>query len=224
MPSIVKRRLCGLRNQARADDGLTLVELILVVVVFGILSSMVLGFFVSANKSVATTSSTSQMTQAAANIMNELSRVIRSGTPNIVTGGSQDPVFLSASAQSLSMYSYVDANAVSTTPFLVQFTIDSTTGQVVEKRWPAIAGAAGLFTFNTANQPSLTRILPGRILSTSAIFTYLDANGAALTVGTNLAQRALVRSVTVNVTLQAASASAVTLQNTVGIPNASTGN
>jgi hypothetical protein len=122
------------------------------------------------------------------------------------------------------MYSYVDANAVSTTPFLVQFAIDSATGQVVEKRWPAIRGSTGLFTFNTANQPSLTRTLPGRILSTSVLFSYLDVNGNVLTVGT-AAQRALVRSVTVNVTLPAASAgSAVVLQNTVGIPNASTGN
>ncbi|MCU1525668.1 MAG: hypothetical protein JWO18_2562 [Microbacteriaceae bacterium] len=218
MPQIVKHRLSGLGHRARSDDGVTLIELIVVIVVFGILSSMVLGLFVSANKSVATTSSTSQKTQAAANVMNELSRVIRSGTPNPITGGTQDPVFLSASAQSLSMYSYVDANAVSTTPFLVQFSIDSATGQVLEKRWPASVGATGLFSFNTTAQPSLTRTLPGRILSTSSLFTYLDVNGNALTVGTNAAQRALVRSVTVTVSLQSASA-AVTLQNTVGIPN-----
>jgi hypothetical protein len=124
------------------------------------------------------------------------------------------------------MYSYVDSNVITTTPFLVTFSINATTGQLLEKRWPAIVGSTGLFTFDQTKTPTLTRTLPGRI--TGNLFSYANSSGALAipSGGFSGAQLGQINSVTVTVTLQASNNStiqAATLQNTVGMPNLNLG-
>jgi prepilin-type N-terminal cleavage/methylation domain-containing protein len=225
---VLRRRL----TVARDDAGMSLVELLVSIIVFGILGSMVLSLWLAANKSVVSTSGNDLNTQAAGNLISEVSRVVRGGATNAITGGNQSAAFVSATPSSITMYSYVDSDPVTTTPVLVQFTINATTGQLQEKRWPAIVGTTGLFTFNQANTPTLSRTLPGRITSASqsTLFTYYQAGSAtplAFTSGALLpAQLALVDSVTVSVTLQASSNTTIqpaTLSNTVGMPNLNLG-
>jgi prepilin-type N-terminal cleavage/methylation domain-containing protein len=227
MIAALRRRLMV----AKHDSGMSLVELLVSIIVFGILGSMVLSLWVASNKSVISTSGNDLNTQSAGNLVSEVSRVIRGGTTNPVSGGAIANALVSATASSITMYSYVDSNAVTTTPFLVQFSIDPATGQLQERRWPAIVSTTGLFTFDQTKTPTLFRTLPGRITSPGTLFSYPDpaspgnnlpfSNGALSP--TNLA---VVNSVTVSVTLQASSNSTiqpVTLSNTVGMPNLNLG-
>jgi prepilin-type N-terminal cleavage/methylation domain-containing protein len=210
---------------ARHDAGMSLVELLVSIIVFGILGSMVLSLWVASNKSVVSTSGNDLNTQSAGNLISEVSRVIRGGTTNPITGGLQASAFVTATATSMSLYSYVDSNVVTTTPFLVQFSINST-GQLQEQRWPAIVGSTGLFTFDQTKTPVLTRILPGKI--TGNLFSYANASGtiAIPSGGFTGAQLGQINSVTVTVTLQASGNPTIqpaTLQNTVGMPNLNLG-
>jgi type II secretory pathway pseudopilin PulG len=221
MGGALRRRLSG----AQGDEGISLVELLVTMIVFGVLSAVVINLYISATRSVNATSSSSQNTQAAGNIMNELSRVIRSATDNPVTGGGSNPAISNGTSRSLSLYSYVDANAITTLPSYVQFTVDATTGQIHEQRWPAKVSSTGLFTFDTSKAPSFSRILPGRIATSSTLFSYLGANGTPMVVATSgltAAQQNATTSITVNVVVQVSndpSALPATLQNSVGMPN-----
>jgi prepilin-type N-terminal cleavage/methylation domain-containing protein len=224
--------IAALRRRLRVannDAGMSLVELLVSIIVFGILGSMVLSMWVASNKSVVSTSGNDLNTQSAGNLVNEVSRVIRGGTTNPTTGGGEDAALISATPSSITMYSYVDSNVVTTTPFLVNFSIDPATGQLQEKRWPATVGTTGLFTFDQTKAPTLSRTLPGKITSPSTLFSYADATPTTLpfTGGVlSATNRAAATSVTITVTLQASSNSTVkpaTLQNTVGMPNLNLG-
>jgi prepilin-type N-terminal cleavage/methylation domain-containing protein len=211
-----------LRMTARGSEaGITLVELMVAMVVFGVLSAIVVSLYTATNKSVLSTSTSDQNTQAAGNTMNELTRVIRAGTTNPTTGGGEAAALVSVSSNALTMYSYVDSSALTTSPFLVQFTINSANGQLVEKRWPASTDVNGLFTFDSTKTPSLTRTFPGK-LSATALFAYSDLNGASLGGTVAPANLDNVVSVGVTITTQTSTNTTIkpaTLQNTVGLPN-----
>jgi prepilin-type N-terminal cleavage/methylation domain-containing protein len=220
------------RVQVRgAQAGVTLVELMVAMIVFGILSSMVISFYLASNRSVVATSTTDQNTQAAANVMNELTRVIHGATTNPVSGGGENAAIVSATTSpvSLTLYSYVDSSALNPTPFEVQFTLNAS-NNLVEKRWPASVDANGIFTFNIANTPSLTRIFPGTLSNTSTLFAYQNGGVAVpapitggLTVVSGVTSVAAgVDSVIVSVsnkTSNDTTANPVSLKNTIGMPN-----
>jgi prepilin-type N-terminal cleavage/methylation domain-containing protein len=227
----IRRRLAIQKK----DAGVTLVELMVAMLVFGILSAIVVSLYTAANKSVLSTSNNDQNTQAAGNAMAELTRVIRGATTNPVTGGSETPAFPTiegtltpATSNSLLLYSYVDSSALTPTPYLVQFTIDGTTGQLDEKRWAATTDSTGLFSFPAiTTTPSFTRTFPGKITSTAAapLFSYLDnSNPTPVVLGGTVASGDLdnIAAVTVTIVSQSSTNSTIkpaTLQNTVGLPN-----
>lgn len=211
------------------ERGISLIELLVTMLVLGILSAIVVSLFLSTTKSVALGASTHQNTSTASNVMNEVSRVIRSGTALPETGGTTKPAFVAASTEKISMYSFVDADAVAPKPVLVELAIDSTTRQLTEKRWAARVNASGFWFFDSASVLISTRTLPGQIVgpgsSASPVFTFLKADqtplpftAAALTT----AQLAEVASVRVTLSVRdggSGTSDPVMLTNTVGIPN-----
>jgi prepilin-type N-terminal cleavage/methylation domain-containing protein len=227
----IRRRMSVHGSQA----GITLVELMVAMIVFGILSAIVVSLYTATNKSVLSTSSSDQNTQAAGNVMNELTRVIRGATTNPTSGGGESSALLTATPTVLALYSYVDSSALSPSPFLVQFTINSANGQLVEKRWPASTDSNGIFTFDSTKTPSLTRTFPGK-LSAPVLFAYYGLNnvplgnpvaGSSATLSpTSITKLGsdldLVVAITVTVTSQSSTNTTIkpaTLQNTVGMPN-----
>ena len=218
----VKRRL-------RDEDGMSLSELIVVMMVTGIVLAAVSTFFV--NIAVVTTNANTATTRTnvAANIMNEMSKVIRTSSNNAIAGSDDpDPAIVSATASGLTVYSYVDTSPTAPAPTKVTFRVDSN-GIVFEDRIKgSLSGSYYVFTGATT-----TRNLGGPIIPTS-LFSYLDTGNATVIPGASgltLAQRNTVASIQVVVTIAnnsttggtAPSATAgnspIILQNTIGMPN-----
>jgi prepilin-type N-terminal cleavage/methylation domain-containing protein len=217
-------RLAQLRNRLAAQDGMSLMELIVAIMVTSIVLAIVGSMFVNVAKITSNSSATTTRTGTAANVMNEISTVIRPAVNNPVAGNDDaDPAIVSGTALALTIYSFVDASPAAPAPTKVAFRIDAQ-GNVVEDRWTAVAsGAFWVFTGTV-----FTRTLGGPVQSpagTDPLFVYLDDLGAVLTPGTSgltLAQREAVASVrvTVNIANQPTTGSdPIVVVNTFGMPN-----
>lgn len=238
--------LSRLRGSDR-ESGFTLVELLVAIVVLAILLTIVGSLFLTSVRTVSASEATGQATGTASNAINELSRVIRSGTPNAVVGQLlPDPPFVAATTESLTMYSYVDSytgpGSTQVRPLLVQFSLDGAR-RLVEKRWVPSTSDPGYFVFPTpVSNPTTTPVysaptrsaltIAGPIAATPSspagsapLFSYLDADGNTLTPSaTGLTSTQLGEVARVLVTIRVAGAASstrptVVLQNTVRIPN-----
>jgi type II secretory pathway pseudopilin PulG len=204
-----------------------MMELLVSMLIIGIVSAFILSLFINSTKAIARSSALSQNTQAAANIENEVTRVIRSATPNPVTGGTVNPAVVAGSNESLTVLSLVDSGLVTSSPIQVVFSLSGR--QVVEKRYTPKTDVNGLYVF-TSPTLTLTRTLPGPLTvptgtSPTYLFTYYDASGNPLVVSTALTptQCALVDAIKVTVVTNATgdpNQAPVTIANTVALPNA----
>lgn len=220
------------------EAGITLAELLVAIVILGIVLSIASAFLVGSMKVVASAQATALGSNNSSNVMNEVSRVIRSGDDNPVVGnGVANPAFLTATAESLAIYSYVDAYDGSATkqtrPLIVQFGLDNTR-RLVEQRWLPASSTGGYFTFGpiATTTPQYSRYIGGPIQAASTtpsmaspLFTYVDLTNQTITppaggfAAADLRRIAAVI-VTVRVRSGDSSTGAVTvLQNTVRIPN-----
>lgn len=223
-------------RRQRDDRGLTAAELLVAAVITILVLLMTSSFFLSATTAVTKSRNASLDSGTATNAMIEVSRVLRSGSPNPVLNNSlPDPIFLAGTAESVTLYSYADASVTSPSPMIMQFAVDATTRQLVEKRWAATANAGGYFTFPdyTTATPTWQRTIAGPISTTPTgrppLFVYLASTGTITVGGTGLtlAQRNTIVSVQVTVRVNASGyvgATGVELQNTVGLPNLGLGN
>jgi prepilin-type N-terminal cleavage/methylation domain-containing protein len=233
--------------QAETERGFTLVELLVAIVVLAILLTMVSSLFISSLKVVTLTEATSQGTGNASNVIDEVARAIRSGTEATNLGNANaSPAFLVGQPESITFYSYVDsyvpspsaacplttsACATQVQPQIVQFAVDPTTRQVVEKRWKPLSSSGDSYSFPAyaTATPTYNHTIGGPLLVTAsgaaAVFTYLDSTGKVIPTpssGLSCALLATVRSVTVTIRVAGATASArpaVVLQNTIQLPN-----
>ena len=224
------------RITLRGDEGITLVELLVAIVLLAIASAMILNLFLSTTKAVGTSSSLTQNTRTAANIMDEISRVIRVGNLNLAPGNVTDPAVVVAKPESLTIIAYIDSrNLRDPEPVKVEFTVNAAR-QIVETRWPATRNAEKYWVFSAT--ASSTRTLPGTIAIPSGantLFTYYTPDSTAdglaegkkiaftnKTAGLDRSERLKIRSVHVNLVVLGAgdsASTAITVQNMVGIPN-----
>lgn len=221
----------GIRSRARRaagdERGITLVELMVAIVVLGLLSTMVVSIYVQTTRTVTASSNLSQNTKTASNIMNEMSRVIRSATNNSTGNGLYDSAIVDAKADSLTILAYVDADAVNPRPVRVTFAINATSRQIVETRWSAKAGSNGLWIFDSSNPLISTRTLPGTIIAGNGpLFRYYKGNRTTEiippTAGLDDTKRRTVAAVQVSFTVRGANntnADPLALTNLVGMPN-----
>lgn len=225
------------RLQARhRDDGLTAAELVIAAFVTAIVLVMASSFFLRGSTSIMQSRNTALDAGTVSSAMMEVSKVIRSGSPNPVLNNSlPDPVVIAGTAESMTLYSFADTAVTNTSPMIMQFAVDPTSRQLVEKRWTAISSTGGYFSFpnyTTAN-PNWVRTIAGPIGTTptgkAPLFVFNSAAGAISVGGTglSLAQRNSIVSVQVTLRVNAsgyAGASGAEEQNTVGLPNIGLGN
>lgn len=224
------RLAARVRNAARDETGITLVELMVAILVLGILSAMVLSLYVQTTKAVSMSSSVSQNTKVSSNIMNEVSRVIRSASTNPTGGDTFQPAIIDARPESVTVIAYVDSDPVDPRPIRVQFSVDASTRQIIETRWAAKPGVNGLWVFDSSNPLISTRTLPGRLATTGSggtpLFTYVRADRTTPLVppagGLTEANRLLIAAIQVNLVVNGSdnsNADPLTLRNMVGLPN-----
>jgi len=209
------RQAANVRSRLRGELGISLVELLVSMMIFAIILTLVGSMYASMARTVALGNSSNQSTKVAATTMNEVSRVIRFAAANPVLGQPQsDPAISTFSAEALTMYSYVDADATTPKPIQISFTVDASR-RLVESRYAATP-AAGFWIFATPT-PYSTRILAGGIGTPTGAelplfsYEYQMVNGVQTIVAVQ---------VNLKVTADGNSVGQpVTLQNTVGMPN-----
>jgi type II secretory pathway pseudopilin PulG len=221
--------LSSLRRRLREEDGMSLGELIVVMMVTAIVLAAVATFFTNVAIVTTNANAATSRTNVAANIMNEMSKVIRTSSNNAIAGSDDpDPAIVSATASALTVYSYVDTSPTAPAPSKVTFRVDAN-GIVFEDRIAGtLSGSYYVFTGATT-----TRNLGGPIVPTS-LFTYLDTTNKPVTIGATgltLDQRNTVASIQVVITIAnnsttggtapdaAKGNSPIVITNTIGMPN-----
>lgn len=208
----------------REDAGVTLSELIVTIALMGMLLAMVMTIFITFTTTFASERSATSNTAGATIAMNELTRVIRSGTENPVASSTlNDPVFSYAGAEHVVLQAYLDTDAANPQPVKVEFVI-TTDRTLVERRWSARLLTSGYFTFQptVASERTVVRQIA---VGTTPVFRFFNDQNVELVPsgGTlTLAQRRQVAAVKVSMTVQTdptGRAKTASLENTVGIPN-----
>lgn len=220
----VLRRLVARRHD---DDGVSLAELIVAIMVFGIVLAVVSTTFVSLTKATAQARGIDGNTRVASNVMNDLARTIRAARTIPQADGTQATSFSAASTESLTLTSAVNsADSSTTAPRQVTFRVGAdralTSSSIV-----ATTVTGGFYQFSAA---ATTRSLGGSVVTTASsgtpLFTYLDFGGEPLVPDASGALTATqlpsIAAVSISLTIDRTgtlSSQAVTLQNTVSLSN-----
>ena len=110
----IRARVKALRSD---EVGLSLPELLVAMFLLGILSVLVVSSFSSFTSNFTRTQLATDSTNVAATGMNEVTRVVRSGTEIEVLGSPNNlSVFLLASREQAVLYSYLDAQSAAPAP------------------------------------------------------------------------------------------------------------
>jgi prepilin-type N-terminal cleavage/methylation domain-containing protein len=224
-------RLVRTRAAQSSDAGLSLIELLVAIALTTVVMAMAVSLFIIGTHSMNMAQSIDGGTRQASNGMNQVARMIRAATPdplaNPIVGGQQsDPAIITASAQVIKLYAYVNLSG-GEAPVMVSY--DATTGVLVERQFAAtttVAGVNGHWDFVGPTPPTVTRSLCNSIPSGTTVFRYFDKTGAELLPAnlTTWQARATITSVQVTITIQPTGmANAVTLTNTIGMSNIGSG-
>ena len=232
--------MAGQRRRLLAKDqsGLTVVELLIAIVILALVLTAATTFFIGAARTVKFAQTMSEGTNTASNLMNELTRVIHEGDDNPNSGSqTPTPAFIptaSPTAESLTIFSNIDSYDGSATfqtrPIMVQFSLDSTTRQLIEKRWLPTSSASGIFGFPAVTTtPTSTRTIGGPVLAATTtpsaaepLFTYIDLYNAVLTPPLTTAQLSTIAAVKITLRVRGGTSTTGTvtvLQSTVRLPN-----
>jgi len=215
------RALRALRSQ---DEGLSLIELLIAIMLTGLIMTLGVWMFVAGTHSVSLAQSIDGGTRQASNGMNQVARMIRAATPNPLASPTPGnplnaPAIIAATATSLQFYAYVNLSGAES-PVMVAYGLNN--GILQETQYPATSttpGANGHWDFGAAKP---TRNLCNSIPTGTTVFTYFDKTGATLLPAnlTTDTQRAAIASIQVTITIQpTGAASAVTITNTIGMAN-----
>jgi Flp pilus assembly pilin Flp len=217
-----------LQNAARDEHGVTLVELIVASGLLAMMLVVVVTFFSAFTRTLnVDIGSTTSMTTAAIG-MNEVTRVVRSGTEIPVQGQSLNlPVFIQAGNEHVLMYAFLDTSSTDPAPIKVDFAINAGR-ELVETRWDSYVINTSYWAFlpTAASERVIARKIVARTGSEPYLFTYYDSAGNVIaTDGSGNVPSANLRSIAaVRVALKVQAdptghADPVQLENTVGIPN-----
>lgn len=213
----------------KADDsGISLIELLVSMLLLGVVSVMVMGMFVSTVRATTLNRVVSTDTRMAANGMNEMSRIFRAATENpvevfVADAPTTEPALLAASANSITLYAYVNLGSAAQSPQKVRFSVNAQR-QLVETTWQATTQSAnGHWNFSAT--PLADRILAGPVTAGTSLFAYLGASGDPLPVPsagiTDSDSRRSIKAIAITVAIKSegSNTESVTLKNTVGMPN-----
>jgi hypothetical protein len=200
----------------------------------GLVGSLVMTLTVTMDRAFTREQAATSSTSVAASGMNELTRVIRSGTEIPVHGQTlNDTVFTVLGPEEVVLHAYLDTDSTAPRPVRVRFALNGSR-ELVETRWdaqPVVIENRRYWTFPTEAPPTVVRTvarqIPAAASGAAPLFTFLRANGTAISplpAAPTAIELREVAAVRIRLTVQAdptGRARPVTLQNTVGIPNLS---
>lgn len=222
---MMRRLRTRLSPRLRDDSGVTLAELIVVMMLSTLLLALAGQLFVSVARHTVTAEDLRMSTADASNIMNVLSTTIRASVNNGVAGRSTpDAAVVSATGASIVVTSYSDAGPSFPDPQRLRYTIDGQ-GRMIEERWaPNVSTGYAVFP-SLGTEPDSRRVLGNVVINAEddPVFRYYNPLGVELvpiTTGLTAAQRGQVAAVAITVKVRADNShEVITLENTVGMPN-----
>lgn len=202
------------RRAPRGDAGVSLVELLIVMLLSGLVLTIAASMFVNVARITVDTGDERESTAHAANIMDVVSTDIRAST-NLFSGATTTFAVLAATRDSMTIITYTDAGPSFGSPYQIRFRMSA--GRLVEDRWNPSAAA-----FPRTSAPTASRVLGEQVLNTR-LFRYFDSTGAEIAApgsGMTATDRARVASIEVTLEVVAPdSTRSVVLVNNVGMPN-----
>lgn len=166
---------------ARAEEGFTLVELMVTMLLASLVLAITVTVFSTAENSASGTQQRFTATADAENAMQVVSQAVRAVLPTTTASDTQSAVaFVSATDHSLSFYASVGATDQGPAPTLITFTTQSMDGgaydELLESRIPA-GGTPPAYTFNSTPQTSIVAywLSPTAGNAAGAIFQYFAA-------------------------------------------------
>jgi prepilin-type N-terminal cleavage/methylation domain-containing protein len=223
----------------RHDEGFSLPELLVTMLLMAIVGSMVASLAVSFSRTITRERARMDSTNVAAVGMNEMTRIIRAGTAirNDYIPGGAEPIFTYAGNERVTLHAGVDTTTATLRPIQVTFTLDATRVLTESRTTPRVGGASeAVWVFTGAGTTTTTRPIARKIVAPSGtepyLFTYWDASVPAVQlvppVGGTLSAADLTRIASVEVYLKVQAdptgrADPVVLVNQVGIPNVGLG-
>ena len=219
--------LRALLARRRDDAGVSLAELLVAMMVFGIVITVVSTTFVSLAKATSQARSIDLNTRVASTGLADLTRTIRAARTIPAPGGTEAPSFSVASTEALTLTSAVNtADSVSTVPRKVSFTVRPDRS-LVETTVVGTASGSDSWEFTRA---ATTRVVGGSVLTTAVsgtpLFSYVDFSGKQLLPDASGAltstQMSTIASVRISLSVDrtgAKTAQTVTLQNSVSLSN-----
>lgn len=217
----------------RGDEGLTLQELMVSMVMLAVVMTLVMSFLVTFSRAFTQDRAATESINLSSSGMVELSRVIRAGTEiRVASATNNTPVFLEAKNERMVLHAYIDTASAGPEPVKIEFWIRSVTGsrELMEKRCPAVTGSGPYWTFQS-DAACTDRLITRHIMSQSGteafLFGYQNADGAVMTPPASPGafttdQLRTIGRVNVYLKVQAdatSRAEPVVLQATIGIPN-----
>ncbi|NIJ05297.1 type II secretion system protein [Frigoribacterium faeni] len=206
----------------RSDAGVTIAELLVTIMIFGIVLAVSTSTFVSLARATSSARSLDSGTRETSNGMNALAQIVRSAGDVPVAGSSDAPAFREARADRLQLTTFVNFGDTQAKPALVTYSLDASR-RLREER--TAAQSSGSFWVFPAGASSSSRLLTASLASGGTpVFRYLDSDGDELPLNAGALTEAQRKQVSfVQVTLAVAgtgsSTSSVTLTNTIGTPN-----
>jgi len=210
-----------------ADRGISLAELIVAMMVFGLVITIVSGTFVSLTRATSQASTVDANTRVASNGLAVLARTLRGARTVPVAEGTALPAFVEAKPESVTFYTAVNLeSSTSTRPRRVQFVLGNDRS-LLERSTTATLDAASNPVFGaTASSRTITAPLAVRRAGDAPLFTYLGINGTPVPVdaagAVATADLPLITAVQISISVDRTTtmtSQGVTLRNRVGLPN-----
>lgn len=218
----IRARLAAADN----EDGVTLVELIVAMIITGFVLALTASFFIQTTKVTTSSVQTGNSSAVASNAIYEISNVVHQATTIPQSGKAPMTGVTTASTQKLVINSYVDVSTSTTpAPTQVTFTVDGS-GNLIEAR--CVAAASGSFWIFTSCASTSSRTIGGAIVAPVSpqlpLFTYLDSHGVAIPTVLGSVPPLSIPSiasiqVSVNVLAAGSKTAPVYLTSNVGMPN-----
>ncbi|PZF69138.1 hypothetical protein DEJ33_01915 [Curtobacterium sp. MCPF17_047] len=231
----IRRRLS---STGCPDSGISLSELIVAMMIFGIVLTVVGSVFGTMTKATTYANATDQNVRNASNGMNGLTRMFRSAQNLPQVNTTDRPAFSVAQSESATFVTAVNldpSTADDTTPLEVSFSVDVSRNLRETTRKAVHPAPTSPYWVFDATSPTTSRTLTSPVSTTPSgqnpLFRYFDANGAELVpaAGSSLSGDALDDIASVAITLRQANTKStldngVTLVNTVMLENLRKGN
>lgn len=207
------------------DAGVSLAELLVAIMVFGIVMAVATSTFISLTRATSQSRSIDTATRQATNGMDSMARVVRSASNNPVpNSAAPTPAFSVAGVSELTLISSVNLTGSTTKPQLTTYRVDPATRGLVESTTQSVGvSASASSTFWQFTGATTSRVLASPVRGTATpLFRYYDVGGAeilpAATGYLTDAQEKSIASVSITLTVgRADSATAGVTLSTVAV-------